>query len=268
MPKYINFTSKRFRLLFMLYVAIIVLIIYACVRNKQANTEIVIDENPYEETYDADVASESVWLNDTVPDVVHFEEPTPEKKDRDEKIADVVSLWEMFFDDDNAPPSDWRRKNFEKYAYYLVNAVQMYQDGPTDIGGQLPKDRSTHLIAAQIVTKESALRSKVVGRLGEVGLMQVMPRGPTIAGHRPQRVRRDPELGIRLGVRWLAYSVGRCGGDLDEWSDDDWLGPMSFYSAGGKVRRRNGSCKVLDIARERFKKTLNYRQRMDIKKYQ
>lgn len=239
-----------------LFFMTIIFLVYACISNSRTTQEqpsgkhqsSVYDENQYDQAYDAGAQEE---------DVPEYEQGP------DEMVSEVVKAWEFFFDDDNAPPRDWRRNNFEQYAYYLVQAVLMYEEIETDIGGKLPKNRNTHIVAAQIVTRESALRPRVVGVRGEVGLMQVMPRGPTIAGHRPATVRKTPELGIRLGVRWLAFSVGRCSRDLEDWSDDDWLGPLSFYSAGGKVRRRNGTCKVLDIGRRRLKKALSYRKRID-----
>lgn len=182
-----------------------------------------------------------------------------------EMIRDTVAVWEIFFADDRAPKHDRRREQFSRYALALVESVVTYQEKPTSIGGILPIHRTTHVVAAQIVTKESSLFSDVVGSRGEVGLMQLMPRGPAIAGYRPKRIRKDPELGIRLGVRWLAYSVGRCNPKkkIENWKDEDWLGPLSFYSGGARALRKNGTCKIFGIARKRLKKALEYRQRID-----
>lgn len=194
----------------------------------------------------------------TIPAVVRSEWPTSEEKENE-----VVELWEMFFDDDHAPRYDRRRRDFKNFARFLVKAVDKYQGSPADIGGQLPVDRNTHLVAAQIITRESSITVNVVGRRGEVGLMQVMPRGPAIAGYNPKEVRKDPELGIRLGVRWLAHSVGQCQKDIDNWEDKDWLGPLSFYSSGPQAIRKNGRCKIFKFAQERLRKTLLYRKRID-----
>ena len=197
----------------------------------------------------------------TIPAVVRSEEPNS-----DERSAEVVALWEMFFDDDHAPRYDRRRRDFKRFAKYLVKAVDRYQEATTNIGGQLPKSKNTHLVAAQIITRESSITTNVVGSRGEVGLMQVMPRGPAIDGHNPRKIIRDPELGIRLGVRWLAHAVGKCQKNIDEWKDNDWLGPLSFYQGGPQAIRKNGRCRIFKSAQERLRKTLLYRERIDRKK--
>jgi hypothetical protein len=267
MLRCIDFIPRWYRYIYIACVLIVALIVYACVStNTTGNQKSIIDGNPYEQVLDAGVIDAVVDIGEIkiIPSVFRFAD-VPEYKQRpEEMVSEVVSLWEMFFDDDNAPPRDWRRRNFQKYAEYLVQAVLMYQEVPTDIGGKLPKDRNTHLVAAQIVTMESSMRPGVVGVRGEVGLMQVMPRGPAMAGYSTSRVKKTPEIGIRLGVRWLAYSVGKCVGDVDEWSDDDWLGPLSFYSGGSRAVRKNGTCCVFGIAKRRLEDVLNYRKRIDM----
>jgi len=182
-------------------------------------------------------------------------------------ISEVVMLWTMFFDDEDAPQADPRRDRFQEFAEYLVDTVIMYQDSPTDIGGQLPKQRNVHLLIAQVVTKESSVTPDVVGPQGEVGLMQIMPTNKiALAGYLPETVQHNPRLGLILGIRWLAHMVSECPqNDIFEvgWDDYNWLGPLSVYAGGQKAKRKNGTCMSFDIARDRIAMTLFYRSRID-----
>jgi hypothetical protein len=186
---------------------------------------------------------------------------------KERQVEEVVALWEMFFDDDNANPKDARRRKFRDYAEHLVDYMIMYQDAPTDIGGQLPKHENTHLLIAARAAKESSLYSTAKGTRGEVGLMQVMPGGPAMAGYSAKQVMRSPRLGLQLGIRWLAYCVGQCKSNsfIDEpWSDSDWAGPVSHYTSKAKnVKRANGTCKHFKAAKKLVERTLMYRTRID-----
>lgn len=206
-----------------------------------------------------------------------FEEPEekiiepPEESDRDRMIEEVVLAWNIFLDDGYASKNDHRRKCLREYADYLVDTVVMYQKEPTDIGGQLPLHGDAHLIIANRVSKESSIYPDVVGKKGEVGLMQVMPGGPAIAGYDPQKVKDNPKLGLLLGIRWLASRIPKCKRtdalDLG-WSEYDWLGPLTLYVAGPKAKRKDGTCKIYGSARKLVKKTLIYRTRIDYAKSQ
>ena len=195
-------------------------------------------------------------------------EPIPEfEVHREQQINEVVALWGMFLDDGGANPGDSRRGSFEEYAGYLADVVSTYQESPTDIGGQIPKHENAYLLIATRITKESSIRPDVVGLKGEVGLLQVMPGGPVMAGYSAKQVRHSPRLGLVLGVRWLAYATTQCGSKQDlfnlGWTDYDWLGPLSFYAGGMKARRKNGTCASFDAAKKIVARTLLYRSRIN-----
>ncbi len=180
---------------------------------------------------------------------------------------EVEMLWELFYDDDGAKRTDPRRAKFGQYAEYVVNAVTMYQDNPTDIGGQLPKHKNVHLFFALIIAKESSVTNGVVGRLGEVGLMQLMPgnRG-ALAGYPASKVKNNPELNIFLGGRWLAYVTQECPGtDVfdPDWDDFDWVKPFSVYAGGMNAKRKDGTCRSFTIAGDRVRLVVMYRTRID-----
>lgn len=184
---------------------------------------------------------------------------------KERMVQEVVTLWSVFFDDDNASETDPRRAHFWEYAEYLVNAVLMYQETKTDIGGKLPKHQNTHLLLANMVTKESSVTPNVEGKRGEVGLIQIHGPGPMIA-HNKRQVKENPKLGILLGARWLASRIPQCFPDglPDEWNDEDWLGPLSVYAGGGKAYdKRKKRCKILGVAKKRVRKMKYYRTRVD-----
>ncbi len=185
-------------------------------------------------------------------------------KAREEKINEVVMLWKLFFEDEKVHRKDLRRKRFQEFAEYVVDAVEMYQNNPTDIGGQLPKDKNAHLIIATMITKESSITYNVVGKikkLREVGLLQV--HGKALSGYRRKTVKNNPKLGVLLGVRWLAAQVPQCKQSLSSWSIDDWAYPVSLYGGGAQRAIKNGKCIRFKSAKDRIRLTKLYRSRID-----
>jgi len=188
-----------------------------------------------------------------------IQEEAIEVTEREQKIQEVVALWNMFYDDQGVKWNK-RRAKFPEYAGYLVDAVKMYEDNPTDIGGQLPANTDNHLIVATMVTLESAVKPEVVGFLkGEVGLLQIHGRA-ALAGHTKKEVKNNPKLGLILGVRWLAYHTQFC----DQKSGlDNWKQSLSLYGAGLRGgRRADGSCKEIRVARKRVRLAKFYRTRI------
>jgi len=205
-------------------------------------------------------------LQEEIDDAYLLEEQSPTR--RDIMIQEIVQLWNMFFDDQSAPTDDPRREKFEEYAGYLADAVLLYEKEPTDIGGQLPKDgRDTHLLLATMITKESSVTSDAVGKMGEVGLLQI--HGQALAGYKSELVRQNPKLGILLGVRWFAYQTSACKphripADNEGWRLDDWLGPLSAYAGGpNAINRKTGECYVFQLAINRVGLTKLYRSRIN-----
>jgi len=186
-------------------------------------------------------------------------EVVAELSERDKKINEVVALWNMFYDDQGVRAHK-RRAKFPEYASYLVDAVEMYENTPTDIGGQLPTNVDNHLIVATMAALETSVKPEVIGySRGEVGLLQIHGKG-ALAGHTKQEVIKNPKLGLILGVRWLAYHTQFC----DQKSNiDGWAKPLSLYGAGLKGgRHENGKCKKIGVARKRVRLAKFYRTRI------
>jgi len=188
-------------------------------------------------------------------------------------VEEVVQLWEMWFDDQNAKASDPRREDFYRFAEYVVEAVRMYQDGPTDIGGQLPGAKNDHLVVGYMIAKESSVTPDAVndsenGR-GEVCLMQL--HGKALAGYAPEKVLHNPKLCVLLGTRWMTHFLPKCqqdgaGGIFGSefaWEDADWIGPLSLYAGGPRAQRKDGSCAQYGTIRERIDAVRFYRSRID-----
>ncbi|MCP4674912.1 MAG: lytic transglycosylase domain-containing protein [Deltaproteobacteria bacterium] len=122
--------------------------------------------------------------------------------------------------------SDKAHIRAEEYATIIVEESQAVQP-PID----------PFLIAA-IIFKESSFRAKAEGKKGEVGLMQVMPRG-TLTRSISKHSKTDVRANIRVGVGHLHYWQERCGADdMDLW--------LSAYNAG-KCKRTKYAKRVRKV---------------------
>ena len=100
----------------------------------------------------------------------------------------------------------------EEYSTIIVEETQAVQP-PID-----------PFLVVAIIFKESSFRAKVKGKKGEVGLMQIMPRGTLTRSITKERM-TDVRANIRVGVGHLHYWQERCGSDdMDLW--------LSAYNAG------------------------------------
>ncbi len=100
----------------------------------------------------------------------------------------------------------------EEYAMIIVEETQAVQP-PID-----------PFLVVAIIFKESSFRAKIKGKKGEVGLMQIMPRG-TLTRSITKESMTDVRSNIRVGVGHLHYWQDRCGADdMDVW--------LSAYNAG------------------------------------
>ena len=191
---------------------------------------------------------------------------------KERMIYDIINVWIMYLNDANISGKDSRWGVLYLYADTLTDAIIMYQNEDTDIGGRLPKDRSTHILMAMMVTKESGLRADAVGSFPrfEVGLMQC--HGKALAGYEPKVVRNNYKLGLLLGVRWFASRLPLCPvyripGDEVIWRTADWIKPLSVYAGGHRaISKRTGKCYSFSIARERIALTELYITRIDAAK--
>ncbi len=121
--------------------------------------------------------------------------------------------------------SDKAHIRAEKYATIIVEESQAVQP-PID----------PFLITA-IIFKESSFRAKIEGKKGEVGLMQVMPRG-TLTRSISKQSRTDVRANIRVGVGHLHYWQERCGADdMDLWLSAYNLGRCKRTKYAKRVRR-------------------------------
>jgi len=80
-------------------------------------------------------------------------------------------------------------------------------------------------LVVAIVFKESSFRAKIKGQRGEVGLMQVMPRGALTRTIIKKADMSDVRTNIRVGVGHLDYWQHKCGVERE----DVWL---SAYNLG------------------------------------
>ena len=82
-------------------------------------------------------------------------------------------------------------------------------------------------LVTAVAFNESSFRAKVHGKKGEVGLMQILPKGAltrTITKTTKKQL-LDVRSNVRVGVGHLSYWMKRCGPDnMDKW--------LSAYNAG------------------------------------
>ena len=123
----------------------------------------------------------------------------------------------------------------KKYAAIIVEESQAVQP-PID-----------PFLVAAIIFKESSFRANVKGKKGEVGLMQVMPRGALTRAITSERM-TDVRSNIRVGIGHLHYWQERCGiDDMDLWISAYNLGRCKRTKYAKRIKRlyckiRPGGC--------------------------
>ena len=130
-------------------------------------------------------------------------------------ILSLLPLWKT----DNA------QQRAEKYATIIVEealAVQPEVDP---------------FVVTAIIFRESSFRAKVEGKRGEVGLMQIMPRG-TLTRSITKADLTDARPNIRVGVGHLQYWQEECGpDDMEVWLSAYNSGKCKRNGYGRRVRR-------------------------------
>lgn len=96
-------------------------------------------------------------------------------------------------------------------------------------------------LVVAIVFKESSFRAKVKGKRGEVGLMQILPRGSYTQSIAKDSI-ADARENIRIGVAHLRYWLKECG-------TDDTAVWLSAYNSG-KCGITGYSKRVLSLHRK------------------
>ncbi len=87
-------------------------------------------------------------------------------------------------------------------------------------------------LIVSIIFRESSFRAKIKGQRGEVGLMQIMPRG-TLTRSITRDDLTDVRANIRVGIGHLHYWQKECGADdMEMW--------LSAYNAGKCKRTKYG----------------------------
>lgn len=195
---------------------------------------------------------------------------TPEYISIDVMAKEIAEVWELFFDDGKAPYNDPRREMFDIYALEIAQAIDYWKKHKVDIGGSMPDHRSTHIIVAIVITRESSVNPNVVGKkFGEVSMFQL--HGKALNGYSKEEVKRDTKLAAMLGVRWIAHSTSQCKNnrsswDNKEWKNSDWLRPLTIYGSGPKKvykSKKHRTCKVFRFAKRRTAEISMYQERID-----
>ena len=105
-------------------------------------------------------------------------------------------------------------------------------------------------LVTAIAFKESSFRHKVKGARGEVGLMQILPKGAltrTIERTTKKQL-MDVRANVRMGVGHLSYWQKRCGPDnMDKWLSAYNTGRCKKTTYAKRIRRvyckiRPGGC--------------------------
>lgn len=155
---------------------------------------------------------------------------------------------------------NWRKKNCNKWAEQTVEWIRHYQYRRVEsIGGKLPVDEKVFLIVGAMFVYETHIDPMRVGKIGEVGIGQC--HGTCLNGHKKKAVKKNPELGIKLAVRWLSHCVHMTfGGDVDRpltWRE--WSLVLSTYMTGKKRLSPIGPAnKRVDLAKEFYQMYSTY----------
>jgi soluble lytic murein transglycosylase-like protein len=119
--------------------------------------------------------------------------------------------------------SDKSKTRAQEYATIVVEETQAVQP------------QIDPFLVVAIIFKESSFRAAIKGQKGEVGLMQIMPRG-TLTRSITKKSLTDVRSNIRVGVGHLQYWQDRCGpDDMDVW--------LSAYNSG-KCKRSHYAKRV------------------------
>jgi soluble lytic murein transglycosylase-like protein len=178
------------------------------------------------------------------------------------KEQEVLDVWKMYFHDWGIEyPKRKRSRSYREYAKWIVKWVNYYETFEGAFGGRLPMFEDNHILVAVIIQKETGIDHTRRGRLGEVGLMQVW--GEAQQGYPSKQILENPEIGIILGIQWLAYTTTLCK-NPGTWTARTWLKPLTQYIAGPKASVK-GKCKIFGVARRRVNKVVKYRRRIDQK---
>jgi hypothetical protein len=185
---------------------------------------------------------------------------------------EITNLWSIYLKEQGFTLGEARKVQLETLAHDLARATEKYQRvpsnwkwwRPTRVGTPLPKKADAHLVLATIAAMESKVDPQAVGKLGEVGILQCHKW--CRERYSPQEIKNNPQLGIELGVRFLAKSIDQCGIRLDsmvskERQDEAWSKPVSVYGAGNNAIE-NSRCIAKQFARWRVSEMKRFRTKI------
>jgi len=187
---------------------------------------------------------------------------TSEVSKEQQLTNNIVGMWNDWCDRENLRADHPRRAMFRPYAKSLVEHVKYYQDHPTSIGGQLPPGTNVYYIVASMIIHETAMKHWLIGyKRGEVGLLQIHGSWAR-HGNKRRKIQNDYDLGMKLGIRWLAYHTQFCRpnltGNINQWAET-----LSLYAAGRTGgMREDGQCKKISVARKRVNTAKRYLRKL------
>lgn len=184
--------------------------------------------------------------------------------------GEISNLWGMYLKEKGFSLSTEKIAQLEELSLHLSEAIEKYQETPSNYkwwnpsrkGTTLPKEADVHLMLATMAAIESKVDPKVVGKLGEVGILQC--HRWCRKGYSQKEVKENPQLAIDLSVQFLAESIDRCGIRLDslktrKLKDDAWTKPVSVYGAGNSAIV-NSRCMTKQFARWRVSEMKRLRE--------
>lgn len=257
------------------YILFIFIVLFGCSQPPKENQKTIIKPMTVEsyndtESPETDKKENVDWDQYLKKENAKNESDEELKYPKEIMAKEIVYIWEMFFNDQGASPTDPRREMFQYYAEEIAESIEYFKLNEADIGGKLPDHRSTHLMIAEMITRESSVNPHVVGKKKkEVSMFQM--HGEALGGYPRQFVRKETGLAALLGVRWIAHHISLCSNvnSLDNWTNEDWVRPISAYGAGIAKTYKNKkrkTCKKFTFAKRRVKRMKSYALRIDIMK--
>jgi len=191
-----------------------------------------------EQKNDAGITDETETKIEDAGEVEEIVSELIEEDNTEKIIADIVWLWNTILDDAGLSQKDFRRAKFNEYAIYIVNDIKYFQDQDKEYS--LPITNDIHWIIASMIYKESSMFSHVIGKMGEVGLLQLNKLARQ--GYSIKTIKENPRLGLFLGIQWLAISYKACKINNNTWTIEDWAGPLAVFGGGEKKAIIKGKC--------------------------
>ena len=170
------------------------------------------------------------------------------------EVAEVVTLWAIYLEENNIKQSDPRWKHLVPNAIALIESlIEFDYLIPYE---QLPPIalEELHLIIAVIPIHESGLKPHAIGDNGKsIGMFQIKDHYPRM-GFSRREIRESQYLQVRTGVRWFLKHMSVCKNlGRGKWSSWHWLLAYSVYQAGTHRIGKTGECFAISGAKKRLR---------------